>query len=152
MLNRTIILYAILFLLLPVASETQEGLPGSDWSPPKGTLATCTNPEFGTYCYMHKFLHEHGVVQDLIEKSGKSCCDGGTGGECRVTLIRRGHEGWSFLHGDTWCALGVNVRFDVRFPPAVRKAGVNAVVCASGYIVNGCPNGNYCAAIDFQPG
>lgn len=112
-----------------------------------------TELEFGTYGYEHGFLHEQGVIPELIERSGKNCCDGGIGGECRATLLRNTGGGWEFKHGQNWCALGdVYVHFDIDFGDMVRRRGITAVVCASEYVENGCPSSSYCAAQDGLPG
>lgn len=110
---------------------------GSDGSPQPD------KPDFGSYGYKHLNLHEHGIVQKMIDAFGTTCCDSGNGGECRVTEVRyRNGQMQAWLDG-TWCPLSVQPRFDISLPP-----GVNTVVCASKYInqFTGCPARDYCAA------
>lgn len=100
------------------------------------------DPDFGYYGYRHEELHKMGVIDKLIEQSNKSCCDGGKGGECRVTDLRYGGPTGreAYLDGQ-WCQItpGVKIFTNIELPD-----GAFAVVCAAKS--NGsCPS-NYCAA------
>jgi len=117
-------------------------------------------PLFGTYGYKHGLLHEHGVIPDLLNKTGLNCCDGGMGGECRATRLRSmAHESgnmtrmqWEFLHHETWCPVNTEVRFDVIFPYDVISQDITAVVCARKAAPGTCPPTTFCAAQAGIPG
>lgn len=80
----------------------------------------------GDYGFGHEKLHKHGVIKNLIKRTGENCCDGGEGGECRVTRIRlTGTGAKAFLDGK-WCSVTAPIRFDIELP-----RDVFAVVCAS---------------------
>lgn len=98
---------------------------------------------FGNYGYRHHELHQSGVIDKLIRQSNKTCCDGGKGGECRVTSTRIKHgRKEAYLEG-RWCPISrdVTIFTDIELPD-----GAFAVVCASIPIIKGrCP-ATYCAA------
>lgn len=117
-------------------------------------------PAFGTYGYLHGLLHHHGVIAELLRRTGLTCCDGGMGGECRGTLIRRAAATsqagqsvqYEFLHGQTWCPVTSQVWFDIHFPDAVLQADINAVVCARRTAPHVCPTTTFCSAVHPAPG
>ncbi|MBI2618000.1 hypothetical protein HYW58_00925 [Candidatus Kaiserbacteria bacterium] len=109
------------------------------------TFSEDKRPSLGDYGYRHKELHERGVVKKLMEKFGTTCCDGGKGGECRVTRIVRTGAGSLALLNGKWCPITLGIRYDIELPK-----DAFAVVCASKYNGNsddyGCPD-VYCAAM-----
>jgi hypothetical protein len=101
--------------------------------------------EFGDYGYRHFELHKSGTIDELLERTGKTCCDGGMGGECRVTQIRFGSLGkWEAYLDGRWCPVDAEIRYDVQLP-----SDVTAIVCAARSALDksdqGCPS-TYCAA------
>lgn len=102
-------------------------------------------PQFGEYGYRHRDLHERGTIQQLMDVTGKSCCDGGDGGECRVTDIIWANGATFFNHNGLLCPFSIPVN-SVNLP-----LGARAVVCASKELhqdedgPKGCPVGIYCA-------
>lgn len=103
-------------------------------------------PGFGTYGYRHTELHQYGIIDRLIELNGHNCCDGGMGGECRVTEIRHESSQAYFLHDGVWCPIHMNVPIYLLNMPS----RASAVVCASkGMYINSfgkvCPTAVYCA-------
>jgi len=101
------------------------------------------DPKFGAYGYRHLDLHHHGVIDKLIEQSGHNCCDGGKGGECRVTtIVRCGTRIMAWLDGN-WCPLNTKMTI---FTNIALPQKAFAVVCASQTLgMNTCPS-SYCAA------
>lgn len=83
------------------------------------TTALADEAPFGTYGYRHQEMHDLGVIQDLITRSGQNCCDGGMGGECRVTQIST--DGKFYRYNEQWCPLSTttDIRTDVRLPAGV---------------------------------
>jgi hypothetical protein len=99
-------------------------------------------PGYGLYGYRHSDLHEFGTIQELMSRTGKSCCDGGVGGECRVTTIKMENGAGFFLHGDIWCPLNPSTSYAfVKMP-----LDAPAVVCASKTSPDVCPT-TYCAGM-----
>lgn len=100
-------------------------------------------PDFGEYGYGHKELHEFGSIQELIKKENKTCCDGGAGGECRMTAIRWQSPKSLFKHGSVWCEFNSEIiRTDVKLPP-----GTEAIVCAPKAAPGSCPLNVWCASV-----
>lgn len=97
----------------------------------------------GDYGFQHDKLHKQGVIQNLIKRSGENCCDGGDGGECRVTRIHLTGVGAKAILNGKWCPVTVRIRTDIGLP-----MDVFAVVCASKEDDpnTGCPT-TYCAAM-----
>ncbi len=106
-------------------------------------LHVCAADEipFGTYGYRHHEMHALGVIDDLLKKSKKSCCDSGLGGECRVTELSL--DGKFYKYGNLWCPISstTDIRLDVSLP-----LDVQAIVCARASNLNTCPSVTYCAA------
>jgi hypothetical protein len=96
---------------------------------------------FGTYGYLHHYLHSYGTIEDLLNKANKNCCDGGEGGECRATELS--FDGRFFLYGNQWCPLSVwnVILYNVDMPHDVQ-----AVVCAPASALDVCPTASYCVA------
>lgn len=103
----------------------------------------------GDYGHGHSLLHRYGVIDELLEKTGSHCCDGGHGGECRITRLRYHptesgdirKEAWL---NRRWCPLGdTKVHYDLRTLTDLPE--VQAVVCASKGSRSPCPV-TYCAA------
>lgn len=104
-----------------------------------------SSPQFGDYGYNHHYLHQKGVIQELMEKTEDKCCDGGEGGECRETeVVWRSGVPYAYLDGK-WCEITKRhkIRMDIEsLPPHVK-----AVVCAGNTAGNNiCPTA-YCTAI-----
>ncbi len=137
---------ALLFALLTFA---QTPLFAQDATPhdvlPVIPLIT-DDPSFGSYGYRHHELHALGSIDQLMDLTGSNCCDGGEGGECRVTEIRQGPERLEAFLDGRWCPLPntVMVYNGINLPE-----GANAVVCASNAAGIGCPAGVYCAGTNM---
>ncbi|MEL6803917.1 MAG: hypothetical protein AAFO91_09075 [Bacteroidota bacterium] len=116
------------------------------------SLADDTSSEIGEWGYRYQELHEHGIVDELIERERArtsnntlSCCEGAHSGECRVTVIDPNNGSPMYKIGDRWCPLRGHVRTDIPLP-----GDITAVVCASAYIgYSGCPT-VYCATANFN--
>lgn len=87
-----------------------------------------TEPNLGDYGYRHKEIHKRGIVSEILSILDSQCCDGGEGGECRVTKIRpNGHDKLEALLDGEWCPLGnALTTTDVNL-----GEDIEAVVCAS---------------------
>lgn len=108
---------------------------------------TETETRYGYYGYRHEELHASGVIQELMNKTGTQCCDGGMGGECRVTTIRFSPEGtWEAYIDGVWTRIqNVTIHYDIPLPN-----DAPAVVCASRHIVPEVgAKGVYCVAASF---
>lgn len=140
-----------LVVFFPLSSAAADDTPYSAWVAsdagpyPPLDVDPQANPDYGKYSYRHGDLHRHGTIQQLLDAVNNDCCDGGHGGECRVTtIINIGGYGF-FQHGDTWCPLSKDTRYaSVPLPPDAK-----AVVCASRGVGHnsGCPNYTYCAGM-----
>lgn len=108
--------------------------------------AANSSPEasLGDYGFRHSELHASGIIKQLLEIFNSGCCDGGTGGECRVTQVRPDGNGRleALLDGN-WCPLSVNPTQGISLPESIP-----AVVCAARGARGAqfCP-ATYCAAI-----
>jgi hypothetical protein len=125
----------------PDASEAPP--PPANFPAPPEYNAADIRP-FGSYGSNHHLVHAptiagKSVVDQLLEATGMSCCDGGQGGECRPTRII---QNYAWLEGK-WCAINPHsIRMDIAFPD-----GVFAVVCAAQVLdIHGCPVSTHCAA------
>ncbi len=129
MRHRVFLSMTLLMLFCPVAAE-EPSVPSES--------------RLGYYGHQHQKLHEHGVVRELMRRMGKNCCDGGLGGECRVTQIWQNPNGkWMALLDGMHCPVSVEPITDIPLP-----SGVFAVVCAAKIPQNAtraCP-ATYCAA------
>lgn len=102
-----------------------------------------SDPSFGYYGYGHLKLHQYGVIENLMDKTGKNCCDGGHGGECRITMISRTDGVPKAYIDGKWCPILDNVTIfrDIPLPP-----NAFAAVCAGkSKHLSSCPS-IYCAA------
>lgn len=94
----------------------------------------------GDYGYRHMEYHMRGTVDEVEEKSGKTCCD--NVGECRATYVNLLNR-TAYLNGK-WCPIKADaaIRYDVSLPDEM------AMVCAGAYISpkTGCPT-VYCGAV-----
>lgn len=98
--------------------------------------------KFGEYGYEHGRLHRFGTIDDLMGKTNSNCCDGGAGGECRVTELWQNSDGkWFFNHNGIACPVTKSIQFDVKMP-----LDVNGVICAPAAGSSDCPHTTYCAA------
>lgn len=108
-----------------------------------------SSPALGDYGHGHSLLHRHGVIDELLEKTGSYCCDGGHGGECRITRLRyrvttSGDVRKEALLDGQWCPLGkTKVHYDLHSLTTLPEA--QAVVCAEKGARTRCPV-TYCAA------
>ncbi len=60
--------------------------PTPDYSQYANPVPAPEEKRFGWWGYKHKWLHDHNVVAELLEKSKPTnCCSGVSHGECRVT-------------------------------------------------------------------
>lgn len=110
--------------------------------PADQTIVSPKETRFGWYGYRHQELHDDGVIKKLMLKTRSSCCDGGKGGECRVTAFRfYNSQRQVFLDG-VWCPVSrsVTVHTDIDLPQ-----GAFGVACASKSYRGQCP-AVYCAA------
>lgn len=111
------------------------------------SAATCINDPsipFSHYGYRHCELHQYGTIDALLAKTDSNCCDGGRGGECRVTTFSRIDGAWYAQIDGLTCPVSVQVHFDIPMP-----TNVQGVICAPGaygkpMVV--CPK-TYCAAV-----
>jgi hypothetical protein len=112
---------------------------------PVATTDEPTGVPFGTYSYLHDYLHSLGVINRLLQATNKSCCDGGHGGECRATELSPDNR--SFKHGDRWCPLAPNQKIytNIGLPNDVQ-----AVVCAPYAPPDTCPITSYCVGATFS--
>lgn len=84
------------------------------------------NPPFGYYGYRHHEMHSRGIIPKMIAKMAKSCCDGGKGGECRVTKTNL--EMTKVFIDGRLCPISTRttVRTDIELPE-----DVEAIACAA---------------------
>lgn len=131
---------ALFFSVSPTAGLTQEH--------------SHSEVPYGTYGYKHSLLHQFGIIEKLLQRTQKSCCDGGVGGECRGTVIRSNVEQktWEFKHGNIWCPVSSEIILDIDFPSELTTEGIHAVVCAGKTAPNVCPSRTYCSARSYNPG
>ncbi len=108
--------YVVLFLLLLIPHSSAQEVPVPE------------KPGLGYYGHGHDTLHAHGVIKELLRRTGSNCCDSGVGGECRVTQMWQNPENkkWMALLDGMQCPVSVEPITDIPFP-----SGVFAVVCAS---------------------
>lgn len=116
------------------------------------SLALAEDADLGNYGHRHYELHSKEIIRHLMDATGSKCCDGGMGGECRVTKIKAlsqpSEETGSVMYDawldGQWCPITVKVHLDIALPDDVQ-----AVVCAHKPITTmgrgGCP-ATFCAA------
>ena len=78
-----------------------------------------------------------------MARTGKSCCDGGMGGECRATRIypSPNGSGWVAEIDGNLCPVTVPIYYDVSLPREIE-----AMVCAGKTTSPGVCPATYCAA------
>lgn len=121
----------LLFLLLSNSVQAQVHPEHMTSVPSAERGLDCTDPDvpFGYYGFYHCSLHKSGTIPALLKKTGEQCCDGGLGGECRGTEIKRVNGADMALIDGMWCPLGnTPVHKDIPFPMNTKAF---AVVCAS---------------------
>ncbi len=104
-----------------------------------------SNPKkLGDYGYRHHELHHTGVVASIIEHAGQNCCDGGEGGECRVTKLQPHHGGGfeAFLDGK-WCPIPETV--PILYSTKLLMDNTPVVCASERKGADGCPI-VFCAA------
>jgi len=108
------------------------------------TRLPADEPAYGTYGYRHPELHERGTIDELMRRTGRNCCDGGDGGECRVTTITSIAGRGYFRLGDKWCPINEETSYALLM---TIPGDAPAVVCASEKVdpQTGCPYVTYCA-------
>lgn len=75
--------------------------------------------------YRHKSLHDRGIVQQILDKTGSNCCGGTDSGECRVSYVDMLHR--MVMIDGTWCPMTRGTKFAVV---TGLKDDESAVVCA----------------------
>jgi len=135
---------SILFFLLLFAPTTAHAAEDHSHASHPSTVAQEAPADLqeGDYGYRHRELHELGVIDGLMKEFDSNCCDGGKGGECRITRVRTvGGQLQAWLNRK-WCPLYLDPVYHLELPP-----NAAAAVCASkGTFESGCPL-SYCAAV-----
>jgi len=77
--------------------------------------------------YRHQSLHERGIIRELMDKTGNTCCSGidSPNPECRVSHVDRVHN--RVLIDGVWCPMSTTTKIATV---TGLLPGENAVVCA----------------------
>jgi hypothetical protein len=116
--------------------------------PPMNMSTMPDDAPFGYYGYKHRELHRFGSIDRLMAVTGKNCCDGIDGGECRATRLHFEMGKWYAELDGQRCAVTGAIHYDVPLPN-----DVEAIVCAPRVALDPvtgrayyCPAPTYCVA------
>lgn len=101
------------------------------------------NPNFSEYSFCHFELHELGFIRQILEQTRpNNCCDGSSGGECRMTIVDLTKDQAYIAH--QWQGF---VRKKVKIVPVQGLRVGFAIVCAGQYLYESTEYPVYCIGV-----